>query len=273
MIASDSIARLLLNMPPGFEIGGRFFWQAQELLGPNFWLLGKDQARHDKFANALLDTMLKCHAMEYHLANFKQLEKQFLEGIETDGEGIFRSHKMLFEFEAFLFQVKSALDIGVKIIGVLIPNRFSVKTFRDKGEALSRGLEQYERDSSAKPDLPRELREMLQEDREAWLEQAINLRDQIGHYKTFADFNYLAVNHGGTRSIRKPTFSGMTPIEYMELTYKNCLEFLQDFICLSIGLALPQAFTISTGSDGPCSVGEPLASYIKFHLVSTKSEV
>lgn len=34
-IAPDSVARLFLNMPPGFEISGRLFWQARELLGTN----------------------------------------------------------------------------------------------------------------------------------------------------------------------------------------------------------------------------------------------
>lgn len=257
-------------MPPGFEISGRLFWQAQELLGPNFFLLGKDREKHDAFTNAVLDTMLKCHAMEYHMANFKEKEKRFLEGIEAGGDGIFRSHEMLFEFEAFLFQLKSALDIGVKIIDILLPGRFSVKTFRNKGEALRNGLNQYERDLSAKIDLVKGLQELLADDREAWLEQAIDLRDQIGHYKTFADFNYHAVNHGNTRTIRKPIVCGMTPAEYMELVYKNCVEFLQDFICLSIGLALPASFTIGTRSDGACSVGEPLASYIKFGLVHIK---
>ena len=273
MIATEAIARLLLNMPPGFEIGGRFYWQAQELLGPNFMLLGRNDKKREEFTNALLDTMLKCHAMQYHLTNFKEHEKYFLEMIEKSGDGIFRSHKMLFEFEAFLFQLKSALDVGVKIIGILVPGRFQVRTFGSKGDHLIRGLEQYERGNSAKRELSKAIREMLLADREAWLEVAINLRDKIGHYKTFADFNYHAVNLGSQRTIRKPTFSGMTPVEYMETTSANCLEFLQDFICLSIGLALPRSFTISTNKLAPCSIGEPIASYIKFRLASVKSEV
>ena len=271
MIATESIARLLLNMPPGFEIGGRFFWQAQEILGPNFMLLGSDAARRDAFTNALLDTMLKCHAMNYHLDNFKSLEKQFLEMIENDGDGIYRSHKMLFEFESFLFQLKSALDIGVKILGILVPNQFSVRTFRDKGEGLRKGLAQYALDSSSKTDLVETLRKMLQEDREQWLETAINMRDTIGHYRTFADFNYHSVNLENKRSIRKPTFSGMSPTEYMNITSQNCIEFLQDFICLSIGLALPANFTVTTKANGPCSVGEPIASYVKFRIATVAS--
>lgn len=270
MIASDSVARLLLNMPSGFEIGGRFYWQARELLGDNFFLLGREESRRKAFTDALLDTMLKCHALEYHLGRYRELEKSFLAMIDEAGDGIFRSHQMLFEFEAFLFQLKSALDIGVKLIGVLVPRRFRVQTFGDKGEALRRGLEQYERDKSANKELARGLIDMLQADREQWLEQAISLRDTIGHYRTFADFNYHSVNHGSTRTIRKPTVAGMAPVEYMELTYKNCLEFLQDFMCLSIGLALPAPFTISTNADGPRNVGEPIASYIKFGLASTK---
>lgn len=273
MTTSDSIARLLLNMPPGVEIGGRFFWQARELLGPNFFLLGKDQKKHDAFTNALLDTMLKCHAMAYHMSNFKEKERRFLEGIEANGEGIFRSHEMLFELEAFLFQLKSALDIGVKIIGILLPGRFRVQTFGGKGDTLMRGLNQYAHDHSAKQELVKGLQELLANDREAWLEQAINLRDEIGHYRTFADFNYHAVNHVDTRTIRKPRVCGMPPVEYMELVYKNCLEFLQDFICLSIGLALPASFTVGVRSGGVCSVGEPLAFYIKFGLGHGKMEL
>lgn len=273
MIASESTARLLLNMPPGLEICGRFFWQAQELLGENFMLLGSDNIKRDAFTNALLDTMIKCHSMEYHLGNFKELERQHISLIESNKGGITHAHNLLFEFEAFLFQLKSALDIGTKIIGILIPNRFKTKTFAQKGEHLERGLEQYERDHSAKPELPKALREMLKADREKWLEQAINLRDTISHYRTFADFKYQIVTTQNEKTVQKPTFSGLTPIEYMELSYRNCLEFLQDFICLSIGLALPSCFSICTNSTSPCRVGEPLASYIKFRLASIKASV
>lgn len=264
MIASAGIGRLLLNMPADFEISGRIFWQLREILGDDFLLIGFfDEERKDKFTNVVLDVMLKLHAMRHHMNNFKQIEEQYLKSIETSEQGIFRTHRMLFEFEAFLFQLKSTLDITVKALGVLLPNRFPVKTFRDKGEALCASLEKYKHDKTCKTDLADDLIGVIRDDREAWLEHAISLRDDIGHYRTLAEFNYHAVNHGTTRKITKPKIGGMPPLEYMQITFQNCIEFVQDFLCIAVAMAIPSQFSLSGANP---SIGEPIAQYIKYGL-------
>lgn len=263
MTAAAGIGRLLVNMPGDLEISSRIFWQLREILGDNFALLRLDESRNEAFTNSILDTMLKLHAMRHHLKNFEALELQYLASVKASSDGIFRTHRMLFEFEAFLFQLKSTLDVAVKVLGVLFPGRFSVKTFKGKGETLCKGLEQFKRDKSVKTEPADDLIKILRDDRDSWLEHAISLRDTIGHYKTLADFNYHAVNHGDTRTIKKPVIAGTTPQDYLNLTYQNCIEFVQDFICMSIVLYLPAQFYLVNGAP---RVGEPVAQYIKFGL-------
>lgn len=164
-----------------------------------------------------------------------------------------------------MFQVKSSLDIGVKVLEVLFPKRFKTSTFTDKGSKLIVGLEKYKKDKSAKRELVDELIHVLQDDREAWLEQAITLRDTLSHYRTFAEFNYKCVRRNGQESFIIPKVAGMEPVEYMALTYQNCIEFLQDFMCIAVGLFLPPTFWVGVrASNHPVSVGEPLAQYVKF---------
>lgn len=267
MNTAAGIGRLLINMPDDFEISGRIFWQLREMLGENFFLLRLDESANSAFASSILDTMLKLHAMRHHLESFENLETQYLAAIESAPDGIHRTHRMLFEFEAFLFQLKSSLDVAVKILDVLFPGRFGTKTFKDKGEAICKCLEQLKRDKSTKTDVADSLISVLRSDRESWLEQAISLRDTISHYRALADFNYHAVNLGDRRTIKSPNIAGMPPREYLRLTYQNCIEFLQDFICISVVLYLPSQFALAKGSP---SIGTPMSQYIKFGVGLSK---
>ena len=266
-MANTGIEKLIMNMPDDLEISGRFFWQAKELLGSNFAVFLKDERQREHFTNVLMDTMLKCHAMKYHKEAYETIERDYIEFVRTGVDGWYRSHIMLFELEAFLFQVKSSLDIGVKVLDLLFPKRFKTSTFEKKGSSLICGLKQYKKDSSAKGELVDKLIRLLQDDREAWLEQAITLRDTLSHFRTFAEFNYQCVRADGRESVVIPKVAGMEPVEYMALTYQNCIEFLQDFICIAVGLFLPPTFSVGVrASNQPASVGEPLAQYVKFGL-------
>lgn len=266
-ISSHEQVKVLVNMPFDSEINGRIFWQARELLGPEFDIFLKESSQREQFMGVLLDTMVKCRAVQYHMDQFSAGEQGFITHIESGGHAIETGHELLFELEAFLFQMKSALDIGVKMLGVLIPNRFQTFTFSDKGDRLIRGLEQFSRDKNAKHGLVAHMIEMLRDDRDAWLQQAISLRDTISHFKTFAEFRYRKVDVNGKATCVSPRIAGLSALDYINRVYKNCLEFLQDFMCLSIGLFLPPGFSVGVRTNGTCSVGDPLAQYVKFGLL------
>lgn len=271
-MSSHEHVKVLVNMPFDFEINGRFYYQAREILGPNFDIFLNEPSQRQRFMDVMLDTMVKCDAIQYHKDQFSGVRQAFIAHIELGGDITETGHELLFELEAFLFQMKSALDIGVKLLGVLIPQRFPTFTFSGKGDKLIRALEQFGHDKTAKSELVTGMVKMLQDDREAWLEQAITLRDTISHFKTFAEFRYRKVDVDGKPMCVSPQVAGRPAQEYIDLTYKNCLEFLQDFMCLSIGLFLPPNFSVGIRPTGTCGVGEPLAQYVKFVLsTATKS--
>lgn len=264
----NSFERLFMNMPRDQEISGRFYWQATELLGRDLAVFIRDEEQRGRFADVLLDTMLKCYAMQYHKKMYSLMEKDYLALVEGNGDGWYRSYHMLFELEAFLFEMKSALDIGVKVLDVFFPRRFKTHTFGGKGSDIIGGLEQYKKDKSAKVEVLDEMISLLRDDRETWLEQAITLRDTLSHYRTFAQFNYHCTRSGGEKSIVAPKVASLEPKEYLAITYQNCIEFLQDFIFLVVDLFLPPYWHISARDQGsPAGVGKPLSQYIKFCLV------
>jgi hypothetical protein len=52
----------------------------------------------------------------------------------------------------------------------------------------------------------------------------------------------------------------------MQMTYSNCLEFIQDFMCLVIGMFLPKTLGVGVRNTSVSSVGEPLNKYIKYGI-------
>lgn len=260
-------ADVLLNMPNDMEIIGRIYYQALEVLGQNLFFI-RDEEIKERFLSTILDVMIKLEAMKYHRDNFELLENQYIqmikEGSAKEETYLNRTHLLLFELESFLFQLKSTLDLSVKILGGLIPGRFRVQTFQDKGEKLITGLRKYMEDKSCKSPCAENLIEMLSNDKEAWLERAVKLRDDIAHYKTFHEFNYSYSKYQGKESFIYPKISGMEPLKYIDLVYQNCIEFIQDFMCLSIDLFFPNQLFVGLKENGSCNVGEPLSKYIKY---------
>jgi len=260
----------LLKMPFDLEIMGRLYYQARELLlshGFDFFQPKKEE--RDKFITVLLDVTIKISAMQYHLKNYSQHEALCIEQMKskcgTDTYISLQAYELLFELEAFMFQMKSALDLSVKFLEALFPRRFKTKTFGDLGEDLIKGLEKFKKDKNAKVDIVDSIISMIRDDQKTWLKQAITLRTSLNHFKTIAGYNYQAKRFEDNWEIIVPKFAGLNVFIYMETTYSNCLEFIQDFMCLSIGMFLPKGLTVGIVSEKNfSSVGEPLNQYIKF---------
>jgi len=268
----------LYNMPFDMEICGRLYYQAKELLlSRGFNLFKPNDEVRDKFINTLLDVMIKFTAMKYHLENYEKHELKHIVRLRadcSDNEHIaYKTYELLYELEAFLFQMKSALDLSVKLVAVLFPNRFQTKTFGKKGENLIKGLRSFKEQKDTKTEVVDSIISMIRDDQETWLKQAVNLRDTLSHYKTIAGYHYQAKAIGSEIEIIYPKISGLIAIEYMKFTYSNSLEFVQDFMCLMIELFMPSNLGVSSILKQHVSVGEPLNQYIKFGINIKTTEV
>jgi len=263
----------LLKIPFDLEILGRLYYQARELLlSHGFDVFNPKTEQNNAFISKLLDVMIKISAMKYHMKNYENQEALCIGQIRSEcsvnSHISMEAYELLFELESFMFQMKSALDLSVKLIEAFFPNRFKTHTFGDRGEDLIRGLEKFKKDKNAQIEIVDSIISMVRDDQNSWLKQAINLRDTLAHYKTIAGYNYQAKRIGGELEIMIPTIAGQNALSYMQTTYSNCLEFIQDFMCLVIGMFLPKGLAVGVRNMEVSIVGDPLDQYIKFGLIS-----
>ena len=191
----------LLKMPFDIEIMGRLYYQARELLlSQGFDFFKPKEEKRDKFITILLDVTIKISAMQYHLKNYEQHEALCIEQIKAKcGADPFislQAYELLFDLEAFMFQMKSVLDLAVKFLEALFPNRFKTKTLGDMGKNLIKGLEKFKKDKNAKKEIVDSIISMIRDDQKTWLKQAITLRTSLNHFKTIAGYNYQAKKCG-----------------------------------------------------------------------------
>jgi hypothetical protein len=141
------------------------------------------------------------------------------------------------------------------------------------GEDLIKGLEKFKKDKNAKVEIIDSIISMIRDDQKTWLKQAITLRTSLNHFKTIAGYNYQAKRSGDKWEILVPRIAGLNVLTYMETTHSNCLKFIQDFMCLVIGMFLPKGLSVGVSETNVSSVGEPLNQYVKFGLGITTPSV
>lgn len=86
----------------------------------------------------------KLYGVMYHLDNFKQEEDKEIavlttKHVGTDHDAIMDDPKILYEIEAFLFQVKSTLDVLAQIIK-MVYHLGTIITYADDGDVLIKRL-------------------------------------------------------------------------------------------------------------------------------------
>ena len=150
---------------------------------------------------------VKLSALRYHAKRFEELQNQRKEEIEGDErmkavvkKGLLVAEKeLIFEFEAFMFQVKSSLDMLVKLfVPVFGVKQADISTYRKAGEKVITYLQQLKRDKKRKlahgrVDL---LIQLIREAKDPWLKPLIALRDTVSHYSSEIGigFTWDAVN-------------------------------------------------------------------------------
>lgn len=251
------------------EIIGRIYCQFCNLQIQNYL----DVEIKGKIIECLVTLMSKLQTLKYHSERYSKLEDDlFVEAIKTFKENVSGtkiSIELVSEIEAFLMQLKSCLDILVKILIPTVGKDYiKTQTFGNKGEDIIKGLTNYKKKKDVNIYAIDELINLIKFDKERWLEGIINFRDTITHYSSLKDYYFRPIKdiNGEAMAIR-PTINGIDTKTFLNTLYHNTLEFCQDFISISLLLPLPKIFGLypSFPAQMNDSFGEA-GQYVKFSL-------
>jgi hypothetical protein len=228
---------------------------------------------------AIMADMHKLTATKYHMNNYLRIEQEngyeALKLFQKNPNSAREAFELIFELEAFLFQIKSSLDMLVKILDPLIgKGRVKTITYGKAGETLIKGLAQLKRDKqiiawSKINDIDLMIK-LINDNKIAWIEKVVDMRDDLNHMRGLQDFKFLPVKTSDNIIIaEKPKYLGMETVDFMELVYSNNLAFHQDFMSISMILKAPPDISLMPINPEQAikKYGDnPLAKYIKYCL-------
>jgi hypothetical protein len=234
----------LVKIGGDFEVDTRLISQCMALLprnsGPGHW--------SGYFMDVAFQTAAKVRATKYHAENVKRIEQAEVQRILRDHAKpsfvLQEAWPLAFETEAFLFQVKSSLDMAVKALDqVGGKGIIGTETFGNKGEKVIKGLEQWKKKGGINIEAIDGLINLIKQDKEEWLEKAVAARDQISHFQAMQNVVFEPVkNEAGKMGVRPPKLAGMPFSVALEILFRNNMEFLQDFLSQCVLIGLGQGF-------------------------------
>lgn len=195
---------------------------------------------------------LKLSALRYHVKRFEELQAQRNQEIENDEtimvivqQGMVMSEKeMIFEFEAFMFQIKSTLDMLVKLfVPVLGSKHADLSTYGKAGQKIITHLRQLKRDKKKKlahrrVDL---LIELIEQAIDPWLKPLIALRDTVSHYSSQIriGFSWDPVKGKVKMPIANVSGEEHPIIDVMKTEAERLINYSTQFIAGTILCAIP----------------------------------
>jgi hypothetical protein len=182
----------------------------------------------------------KLHAVKYHLTNYEQAESDKIEELRknhkppTGVQQIIEEPRLIYEVEAFLFQVKSCLDVLSQVLEPVF--NFGKCLFGEKGDKVINRLKR-----NCPPSLTLyadNIIKLIEDAQDEWVVELINMRDQITHYSNLEGFDcfiqdpYLG---GGTTNIQYPTMPNKhRALEYCQDIRGRLLSFCEDFLKFAV---------------------------------------
>jgi len=203
-------------------------------------ITGKFSNNNVEIQNPLTEVKHKLYAVNYHLKELIEEEtanKETIlrEKIIPDGPYMEqRNDKMVYELEALLFQTKACLDRIARLLNPCL--EFKLKSFGTKkgnvgGKVLAKLLNNCPNQFK---DLASELAILIEQNVSDWIEEVVEYRDTITHYRQLQGF--LCFVHEpttGEKSIKvyypvMPNKARMT--DYAKLTFDKIMLFTENFI-------------------------------------------
>ena len=235
---SDRI--ILTRVWTDHEIIGRFYLQACRLQVQNYF----PESEKNEFFRNISALMHKLHATRYHLENYKKIEirelKAAQKGFKKHPNETREAFDLIFELEAFLFQVKSSLDMLVKLLNPIIGRALvSTKTYEKKGESIIKGLEQLKNKKNSRKEEIDQLIKLIRSDKDSWIETVVDYRDELNHFKGLNNFKFIPRQLRHNQIIaEKPRFKGSEVVSFMQTIYRNNIEFSHDFVCVALSIRM-----------------------------------
>jgi hypothetical protein len=186
--------------------------------------------------NKLLYCRHKLHAVRYHLLTIKKDIKENVKEFESNysaGSGValeIENPRLVYETEAFLFQVKSCLDVLTRVLGEVIPPLNSMRSFK-KGKVDGVEKAGGKVINSLKRNGFEELGNLFERHTNEWIQKLVEMRDQITHYGNLRGFSCFIEEpyKGGEKvTIHYPTMpSGIKVDDYCQDTYDRLLDLYE----------------------------------------------
>lgn len=178
----------------------------------------------------------KLHAVRYHLNNYEQAESDKIEEFRknhkppTGVQMIDEEPRLIYEVEAFLFQVKSCLDVLSWVLKPVFG--FTYCSFGDKGDDVIKQL----KNNCPATLVPHanNITESIEDAQDAWIVELVNMRDQITHHSNLEGFNCFIQDPyvgGDIANIHYPTMPNKRrALEYCQDIWRRLLNFCEDFL-------------------------------------------
>jgi hypothetical protein len=207
-----------------------FDQKINDLLSP--YLNTSRKPNDNTLGNKLLDCRHKLHAVRYHLLTIKKEIKERVEEFSSNysaGSGVaqeIENPRLVYETEAFLFQVKRCLDVLTQVLSEVIPQLKSIDSFRKK-----KGKAGGEIINLLKENGLDELGNLFEQHRIEWIQDLVEMRDRITHHGNLHGFNCFIEEpyKGGEKvTIHYPTMpSGIKADDYCQDTYDRLLDLYE----------------------------------------------
>ncbi len=227
------------------EIGGRIYIQLCNLF-PDPLLADQKE----KFFSHAFSVMHKLTATKYHLDNYERTEKNQYEDarrkFKKNPNQTREAFELIFELEAFLFQIKSSLDMLIKLLIPIVGEGIvRTTTYSNEGDDLIKGLNQYKKKTGVHIPMIDQLITLAETNKHGWLKATVDMRDELNHRQGLRDYKFLPVKlPSGEIIAKKPKFKDFNTLDMMKTIHSNNLIFQQDFMSIALAIKAGPAFIL-----------------------------
>jgi len=195
-----------------------------------------EEVKFQEFRDRLHNCKHKLYAVRhYKLSVGKEIKLRIEEfnngyqansGVEIEKD----NHKLIYETESFLFQVKSSLDLLIQALGYAFPGIKSFRTFAHSGvgeDFISGGkvIKKLREENI-------EIADLFEQNRKLWIQDLVSMRDTITHYRRLKDFHcFVEEPYKGKEKviIHYPTMPGGKLVDdYCKEIYEDLLNLYKD---------------------------------------------